>query len=83
MSFITIISQLAAGGADNCHHISFTAANTVISTTRPCGLQDSADALMDLAKALEDDDMMKFAQYFAFQARNDVCFFSLSCSAWF
>lgn len=50
-----------------------TAFTTLLAAAGPCEQQDSADAMVDLAKTLNSDaDMIKFAQIFAQQPRNTV-----------
>ena len=50
-----------------------TAFTTLLAAAGPCEQQDSADAMVDLAKTLNNDaDMIKFAQIFAQQPRNTV-----------
>ncbi|KAI1781911.1 hypothetical protein LXA43DRAFT_1154692 [Ganoderma leucocontextum] len=62
---------LAAGGGEQCNPISVTAFTTLLAAAGPCDQQDSADAMVDLAKTLNNDaDMIKFAQIFAQQPRN-------------
>ncbi|KAI0699627.1 hypothetical protein C8T65DRAFT_659253 [Cerioporus squamosus] len=62
---------IAAGGADKCNPVSVTAFTTLLAAAGPCEQQDSADAMIDLAKTLNNDaDMIKFAQIFAQQPRN-------------
>ncbi|KAM5544467.1 hypothetical protein V8D89_002127 [Ganoderma adspersum] len=62
---------IAAGGAEQCNPISVTAFTTLLAAAGPCEQQDSADAMVDLAKTLNTDaDMIKFAQIFAQQPRN-------------
>lgn len=62
---------LAAGGSVECNPISVTAFTTLLAAAGPCEQQDSADAMIDLAKTLNNDaDMIKFAQIFAQQPRN-------------
>ncbi|KAH9889043.1 hypothetical protein C8Q73DRAFT_654574 [Cubamyces lactineus] len=62
---------LAAGGAEKCNPVSVTAFTTLLAAAGPCEQQDSADAMIDLAKTLNNDaDMIKFAQIFAQQPRN-------------
>ncbi|KAJ8454442.1 hypothetical protein ONZ51_g13022 [Trametes cubensis] len=66
---------LAAGGAEKCNPVSVTAFTTLLAAAGPCEQQDSADAMIDLAKTLNNDaDMIKFAQIFAQQPRNTVRF---------
>ena len=75
-----IVYQLAAGGADKCNPVSVTAFTTLLAAAGPCEQQDSADAMIDLAKTLNNDaDMIKFAQIFAQQPRNTVRVFALRC----
>ena len=79
-----IVYQLAAGGADKCNPVSVTAFTTLLAAAGPCEQQDSADAMIDLAKTLNNDaDMIKFAQIFAQQPRNTVRVFALRCVRWF
>ncbi|KAI0742095.1 hypothetical protein C8Q80DRAFT_1197948 [Daedaleopsis nitida] len=62
---------LAAGGGEKCNPVSVTAFSTLLAAAGPCEQQDSADAMIDLAKTLNNDpDMIKFAQIFAQQPRN-------------
>ncbi|KAH9847611.1 hypothetical protein C2E23DRAFT_787249 [Lenzites betulinus] len=62
---------LAAGGAEKCNPVSVTAFTTLLAAAGPCDQQNSADAMIDLAKTLNNDaDMIKFSQIFAQQARN-------------
>lgn len=62
---------LAAGGGQQCNPVSVTAFTTLLAAAGPCEQQDSADAMIDLAKTLNNDaDMIKFAQIFAQQPRN-------------
>ncbi|KAI0365190.1 hypothetical protein BV20DRAFT_954831 [Pilatotrama ljubarskyi] len=62
---------LAAGGAEKCNPVSVTAFTTLLAAAGPCEQQDSADAMVDLAKTLNNDaHMIKFAQIFAQQPRN-------------
>ncbi|KAF9052292.1 hypothetical protein BDZ89DRAFT_1153712 [Hymenopellis radicata] len=62
---------LAAGGALQCNPVSVTAFTTLLAAAGPCEQQDSADAMIDLAKTLNSDaNMIKFAQIFAQQPRN-------------
>lgn len=75
--------QNAAGGADQCSNISVTAFSTLLAAAGPCDQQNSADAMITLAKTLNNDpDMIKFAQIFAQQPRNTVChtFYLVDCS---
>ncbi|KAI0351921.1 hypothetical protein OH77DRAFT_1523808 [Trametes cingulata] len=60
-----------AGGADKCNPIAVTAFGTLLAAADPCAQQDSADAMIDLAKQLNNDpDMIRLAQIFAQQPRN-------------
>ncbi|KAI0816990.1 hypothetical protein BC628DRAFT_1342436 [Trametes gibbosa] len=60
-----------AGGAEQCSNISVNAFTTLLAAAGPCDQQNSADAMVDLAKQLNNDpDMIKFAQIFAQQPRN-------------
>lgn len=64
---------LAAGGGEKCNPISVTAFTTLLAAAGPCEQQDSADAMIDLAKTLNNDpDMIKFTQIFVQQPRNSV-----------
>ena len=50
-----------------------TAFTTLLAAAGPCDQQDSADAMIDLAKTLNNDaDMIKFTQIFVQQPRNTV-----------
>ncbi|THH30798.1 hypothetical protein EUX98_g3386 [Antrodiella citrinella] len=61
----------AAGGGLQCNPISVTAFTTLLIAAGPCDQQNSADAMIDLAKTLNNDaNMIKFAQLFAQQPRN-------------
>ncbi|OBZ65227.1 hypothetical protein A0H81_14698 [Grifola frondosa] len=61
----------AAGGGAQCSNISVTAFTTLLAAAGPCDQQNSADAMVDLAKTLNNNaDMIKFAQIFAQQPRN-------------
>ena len=65
--------QLAAGGGEQWNPVSVTAFTTLLAAAGPCEQQDSADAMVDLAKTLNNDaDMIKFSQIFAQQPRNTV-----------
>lgn len=65
--------QTKAGGADKCNPIAVTAFSTLLAAADPCAQQDSADAMIDLAKQLNNDaDMIRLAQIFAQQPRNTV-----------
>ncbi|OCH91408.1 hypothetical protein OBBRIDRAFT_775268 [Obba rivulosa] len=61
----------AAGGGEQCNPTAVTAFSTLLAAAGPCDQQNSADAMIDLAKQLNNDpDMIKFAQIFAQQPRN-------------
>lgn len=61
----------AAGGAQQCNEIAVTAAGTLLAAPPPCAQQDSADAMITLAKTLNNDaDMIRLAQIFRQQPRN-------------
>ncbi|RPD58844.1 hypothetical protein L226DRAFT_539467 [Lentinus tigrinus ALCF2SS1-7] len=60
-----------AGGGEQCSNVSVTAFSTLLAAAGPCDQQNSADAMIDLAKQLNNDpDMIKLAQIFAQQPRN-------------
>ena len=65
-----------------------TAFTTLLAAAGPCDQQDSADAMIDLAKTLNNDaDMIKFSQIFAQQPRNTVrrlslCVWHMYSRAW-
>ncbi|KAL0953726.1 hypothetical protein HGRIS_004916 [Hohenbuehelia grisea] len=62
---------LAAGGGEKCNPISVTAFSTLLAAAGPCEQQNSADAMIDLAKTLKNDpDMISSARIFAQQPRN-------------
>jgi hypothetical protein len=64
----------AAGGAEKCNEIAVTAAGTLLAAPPPCAQQDSADAMITLAKTLDNDaEMIRLAQIFRQQPRNAVC----------
>ena len=68
-----VIEQLRAGGADECNILSGKASNTLLAAVAPCDQQDTADAMIDLAKKLNNDaDMIKLAQIFVQEPRNTV-----------
>ncbi|KZV61186.1 hypothetical protein PENSPDRAFT_678628 [Peniophora sp. CONT] len=61
----------AAGGADKCNPIAVTAAATLLAAAGPCEQQDSGDAMVDLAKQLNNNQaMITAAQIFIQQPRN-------------
>ncbi|QRV82908.1 hypothetical protein RhiJN_10924 [Ceratobasidium sp. AG-Ba] len=60
-----------AAGGKNCNDIAVTAAGTLLAAPPPCAQQDSADAMITLAKSLDNDpDMIRLAQIFRQQPRN-------------
>ena len=60
-----------------------TAFTTLLAAAGPCDQQDSADAMIDLAKTLNDDaDMIKFTQIFVQQPRNTVCLNAKASKGW-
>ncbi|TFY83494.1 hypothetical protein EWM64_g513 [Hericium alpestre] len=60
-----------AGGADKCGTVSQNAFQTLLAAGKNCDQQDAADAMVDLAKQLNNDpDMIRLAQIFAQQPRN-------------
>ncbi|KAA1475559.1 hypothetical protein DENSPDRAFT_883653 [Dentipellis sp. KUC8613] len=60
-----------AGGGQQCNPIAVKAAATLLANAGDCDQQDSADAMIDLAKTLKSDpDMITLAQIFAQQPRN-------------
>lgn len=62
---------LAAGGGEKCNPVSVTAFTTLLAAAGPCEQQDSADAMIDLAKTLNNDaTMITLTQIFAQQPRN-------------
>lgn len=64
-------SQLAAGGADKCNPQSQASFSTLLAAAGPCDQQNAGDAMIDLAKTLNNDpDMIKFTQIFVQQPRN-------------
>lgn len=63
--------KLAAGGADKCNPLSITAFSSLLAGGGDCDQQNAADAMMDLAKTLKNNqDMIKLTQIFAQQPRN-------------
>lgn len=64
---------IAAGGGQSCNPVSVTAFSTLLAAAGPCDQQNSGDAMIDLAKTLNNDpDMIKFTQIFVQQPRNSV-----------
>jgi len=62
---------LAAGGAQQCNPISQTAFTSLLAAGGNCAQQDAADAMIDLAKTLNNDaEMIRLAQLFVQQPRN-------------
>lgn len=63
----------AAGGGLQCNPVAVNAFGTLLAAAGPCDQQNAADAMVDLAKTLNNDpNMIKFAQIFAQQPRNSV-----------
>lgn len=61
----------AAGGGLQCNPVSVTAFTTLLAAAGPCDQQNSADAMIDLAKTLKSDPtMITLTQIFAQQPRN-------------
>ncbi|KAJ3760229.1 hypothetical protein EV360DRAFT_40248 [Lentinula raphanica] len=60
-----------AGGGSQCNPIAVTAASTLLAAAGNCDQQNSADAMINLAKTLNNDaTMISLAQIFAQQPRN-------------
>lgn len=60
-----------AGGGAQCNTIAVTAASKLLAAAGPCEQQDSGDAMIDLAKTLNNDpEMIRLAQLFVQQPRN-------------
>ncbi|CAE6441519.1 proline-rich protein [Rhizoctonia solani AG-1 IB] len=60
-----------AGGGAQCNEIAVSAAGTLLAAPPPCAQQDSADAMITLAKSLDNDaEMIRLAQIFRQQPRN-------------
>ena len=60
-----------------------TAFTTLLAAAGPCDQQDSADAMIDLAKTLNNDaDMIKFTQIFVQQPRNTVRLTAKASRGW-
>lgn len=60
-----------AGGGAQCNNIAVTAAGNLLAAPPACAQQDSADAMITLAKSLNDDaEMIRLAQIFRQQPRN-------------
>lgn len=63
----------AAGGGAQCNPIAVTAAGTLLAAPPACAQQDSADAMISLAKTLNNDpEMIRLAKIFRQQPRNSV-----------
>ncbi|KIY74364.1 hypothetical protein CYLTODRAFT_364087 [Cylindrobasidium torrendii FP15055 ss-10] len=61
----------AAGGAGQCNTISQKAFTSLLAAGGACDQQDSGDAMIDLAKQLNNDaEMIRLAQLFVQQPRN-------------
>lgn len=61
----------AGGTKDTCSNIGVTAAQTLLEAAGNCDQQNSADAMIDLAKQLNNDaEMIRLAQVFVQQPRN-------------
>ncbi|KAJ4470091.1 hypothetical protein J3R30DRAFT_1224087 [Lentinula aciculospora] len=61
----------SAGGGQQCNPIAVTAASTLLAAAGNCDQQNSADAMISLAKTLNNDaNMISLAQIFAQQPRN-------------
>ncbi|KAJ3806066.1 hypothetical protein F5876DRAFT_50699 [Lentinula aff. lateritia] len=61
----------SAGGGSQCNPIAVTAASTLLAAAGNCDQQNSADAMITLAKTLNNNaDMISLAQVFAQQPRN-------------
>ncbi|KAJ1300426.1 hypothetical protein OPQ81_005246 [Rhizoctonia solani] len=62
---------IQAGGGAQCNEIAVTAAGTLLAAPPACAQQDSADAMITLAKSLNNDsEMIRLAQIFRQQPRN-------------
>ncbi|KAJ8521252.1 hypothetical protein ONZ45_g2009 [Pleurotus djamor] len=62
---------LAAGGGQQCNPVSVNSFSTLLAAVGPCGQQDAADSMVDLAKTLGNDtEMIRLAQIFVQQPRN-------------
>ncbi|CAE6413478.1 unnamed protein product [Rhizoctonia solani] len=60
-----------AGGGAQCNNIAVTAAGNLLAAPPACAQQDSADAMITLAKSLNDDaEMIRLAQIYRQQPRN-------------
>ncbi|KAB5592274.1 Proline-rich protein [Ceratobasidium theobromae] len=73
----------AAGGGAQCNPIAVTAAGTLLAAPPACAQQDSADAMISLAKTLNNDpEMIRLAKIFRQQPRNSPDkFASLYCQS--
>ncbi|KAF9043858.1 hypothetical protein BDZ89DRAFT_219438 [Hymenopellis radicata] len=62
---------IAAGGAQQCNPLSQTAFTSLLAAGGNCDQQDAADAMIDLAKTLNNDsEMIRLTQLFVQQPRN-------------
>ncbi|CAE7073505.1 unnamed protein product [Rhizoctonia solani] len=60
-----------AGGGAQCNNIAVTAAGNLLANPPACAQQDSADAMITLAKSLDNDaEMIRLAQIYRQQPRN-------------
>ncbi|RXW22143.1 hypothetical protein EST38_g3720 [Candolleomyces aberdarensis] len=60
----------AAGGGERCNPISVTAFSTLLANAGACEQQDAGDTMVDLAKELGSDEMIRLSQIFVQQPRN-------------
>ena len=63
----------AANGGEQCNDFSVRGFTTLLAAAKPCDQQDAADSMIDLAKSLNSQDMIRFTQIFVQQPRNTVC----------
>lgn len=63
----------AANGGDRCNDFAVRGFTTLLAAAKPCDQQDAADNMIDLAKSLNSQDMIRFTQIFVQQPRNTVC----------
>ena len=71
------IMQHTAGGTDACDLVSSAAVKALFPGAAACEQQDSADAIFDLSRVLDNVDVRTFAYIYAMRPRDSVCSFSL------
>ena len=68
----------AAGGTDACNLVSLAAAKALLPGASACEQQDSADAMFDLSRSLDNIDMKSSAYIYAMRPGDSASSFSLA-----